>query len=217
MQGGGQTDVVIMDFSKAFDKVAHKHLIKKIGHYGICGKTKNWIESFLSNPTQQVVIKGKYSDKANVQFDVPQGSVLGPYLFLFYINDLPANLSSTVRLFADDTLLYLTVHSQTDADIIQRDLNILEEWEKKWLMHFNVDKCYVLHVSQKRNPLIHNYTLHGQTLKSVESAKYLRVTITSDLCWNCHVSNITNKGNQTLGFLKRNLKIKSQALKAIAY
>ena len=72
-------------------------------------------------------------------------------------------------------------------------------------------------VSRKRNPLIHNYTLHGQSLKSVESAKYLGETITSDLRWNCHVSNITNKGNQTLGFLKRNLKIKSPALKAIAY
>ena len=132
MQSGGQTDVdPVMDFSRAFDKVANKRLVKKIDHYGIRGKTKNWIESFLSNRTQQVVIKGSTQTKQMSNLVFQQGSVLGPCLFLFYINDLPANLSSTVRLFADDTLLYLTVYSQTDADILQRDLHKLEEWEKK--------------------------------------------------------------------------------------
>ena len=217
MQGGGQTDLVIMDFSKAFDKVGHKRLIKKIDYYGIRGKTRDWIEAFLSNRTQRVVVKGGQSDEVNVQSGVPQGSVLGPCLFLLYINDLPDQLSSTVRLFADDTLLYLAVQTQGDADTLQRDLHTLEEWERKWLMEFNTDKCQVLRVSRKRNPVIHNYTLHGKVLEAVETAKYLGVSLTSDLRWNSHITNITNKGNRTLGFLRRNLRIKSPSLKATAY
>lgn len=100
MQGGGQTDVLIMDFSKAFDKEAHQRLIRKLDFYGARNKTRDWIQAFLANRTQQVVVKGKFSDSAQVQSGVPQGSVWGPCLFLFYSNDLPGNLTSTVRLFA---------------------------------------------------------------------------------------------------------------------
>lgn len=119
MQGGGQTDVLIMHFSKAFDKVGHQRLIKKLDYYGIRGRKKEWIQAFLTNRTQQVVVKGKYSVKTNVRSGVPQGSVLGPCLFLLYVNDLPNNLTSTVRLFADDTMLYMAIQSQDDTDALQ--------------------------------------------------------------------------------------------------
>ena len=217
MQGGGQMDVLIMDFSKAFDKVGHQRLIKKLDYYGVRDKTRDWIQAFLANWTQQVIVKGKFSDIAQVQSGVPQGSVLGPRLFLFYINDLPDNLSSTVCLFADDTLLYLAVESQSVANSLQKDLYELENWENRWLMEFNTDKCQVLRVTRKRDPLYHKYTLHGKILESVDSAKYLGITITSDLRWNQHISNIVTKGNQTLGFLRRNLRINSPELKSTAY
>ena len=206
-----------MDFSKAFDKVGHQRLIKKLDYYGVRSKTRDWIQAFLANRTQQVIVRGKYSDIAQVQSGVPQGSVLGPCLFLFYINDLPQNLSSPVRLFADDTLLYLAVEAIGDAISLQNDLRELENWESRWLMEFNADKCQVLRVSRKRDPLIHEYILHGKILESVDSAKYQGVSITSDLCWNQHISNIVTKGNQSLGFLRRNLRINSPELKSIAY
>ena len=109
-QRGGQTDVLVMDFSKAFDKVSHQRLLLKLDHYGIRGKTKEWIKAFLTERSQRVMLSGEISDSTLVLSGVPQGSVLGPVLFLFYINDLPQSLQSNVRLFADDTLLYLTIH-----------------------------------------------------------------------------------------------------------
>ena len=127
------------------------------------------------------------------------------------------NLSSTVRLFADDTLLYLAVESQSDTNSLQKDPYELENWENRWLMEFNADKCQALRVTRKRDPLNHEYTLHGEILESVDSAKYLGGTIPSDLRWNKHISNIVSKGNQTLGFLRRNLRINSPELKSIAY
>ena len=146
-----------------------------------------------------------------VKSGVPQGSVLGPCLFLLYINDLPETLDSTVRLFADDSLLYLTIRSPADTETLQNDQRKLELWEEKWLMimEFNVDKCHVLRVTRKQNPIIHNYTLHRKVLETVDSAKYLGVTLISDLWWNRHITNITHKANQSLCFLRRNLRINS--------
>ena len=128
-------------FQKLSDKVGHQRLIKKLDYYGVRSKTRDCIQAFLANRTQQVIVRGKYSDIAQVQSGVPQGSVLGPCLFLFYISDLPQNLSSPVRLFADDTLLYLAVESIGDAISLQNDLRELENWEGRWLMEFNTEKC----------------------------------------------------------------------------
>ena len=146
--------------------------------------------------------------------DVPQGSVLGPVLFLIYINDLPEYVSnSTVRLFADDTLLYLTIHNSSDCIKLQEDLNNLERWESDWQMSFHPEKCEVIHITTKKKPIIHKYTLHGHTLSSVPQIKYLGVNISQDLKWNSHINSVSSKANQTLGFLKRNLKINSQPIK----
>ena len=100
-----------------------------------------------------------------MQSGVPQGSVLGPCLFLFYVNDLLDNLSFAVHVFADDTLLYLAVKLQSDTNSLQKDLHELENWENKWLMEFNINKCQVLCVSRKREPLNHDYTLHDKILE----------------------------------------------------
>ena len=145
----------------------------------------------------------------DVESVVPQGSVLGPSLFLLYINDMPEGIKSTVRLFADDTIAYLTISSDKDSNDLQNDLDKLALWETKWKMSFHPGKCNVLTISRKNNTIPTSYKLHGHTLKTVESAKYLGCTFTSDLRWNDHVNNICNKANRTIGFLKRNLNIGS--------
>ena len=114
MHDGLQNDVIVLDFSKAFDKVGHERLLKKLSWYGIRGETNEWIRSFLSDRTQAVVVDGHTSSSAPVLSGVPQGSVLGPCLFLYYINDIAESLNSTVRLFADDTMLYLVINSEAD-------------------------------------------------------------------------------------------------------
>lgn len=106
---GKQTDCIIMNFSKAFDNVSHSLIIHKLKHYGITGKTNEWIKNFLSDRTQSAVVEGETSTSIPVGSGVPQGSVMGPSLFLFYINDMPERIQSTVRLFADDTIAYFTI------------------------------------------------------------------------------------------------------------
>ena len=164
LDNGQHTDCLIMDFSKAFDKVSHSLLTHKLQHYGITGKTNNWIKSFLCERTQRVLIEGEASDSIDVESGVPQGSVLGPSLFLFYINDMPENIKSTVRLFADDTIAYITVTS--DDNTLQEDLDKLALWEK-WMMTFHPDKCQVLSVTKNRTPIIKDYLLHSHTLEHV--------------------------------------------------
>ena len=175
-----------MDFAKAFDKVSHMHLIKKLDYYGVRGKSNRWIKSFLSDRQQQVLLEGEHSDKVPVTSGVPQGSVLGPCLFIYYINDIANNMTSTIRLFADDTVAYLAIKGKKDADKLQEDLNKLGEWEKKWQMEFHPQKCEVLSITKNRTIQHHTYKLHGQELQQVNRAKYLGVTITSDMSWNTH-------------------------------
>ena len=126
---GKQTYCLIMDFSKAFDKVNHSLIIHRLKHYGITGKTNEWIKNFLSDRTQSVVVEGETSTSIPVESGVPQKSVLRPTLFLFYINDMPDGVQSTVRLFDDDTIAYVTISSDADAANLQQDLDKLAEWE----------------------------------------------------------------------------------------
>ena len=156
MQESIQNDVVLMDFAKSFDKVAHNRLLYKLSSYGVKGNTFGWIGSFLSGRSQKVVLEGK-SFSVPVLSGIPQGSVLGPVLFLIYINDLPEYVSnSTVRLFADDTLLYLTIHNSSNCDKLQEDLNNLERWESDWQMSFHPQKCEVIHITTKKTPVLHS-------------------------------------------------------------
>ena len=200
-----QIDAVLLDFSKAFDKVPHKRLAAKLHHYGVRGNTLLWIESFLSGRTQRVIVEGQSSSTAPVTSGVPQGTVLGPLLFLSYINDLPSKVNATARLFADDCLLYRRIKSKDDASSLQQDLDSLQTWETDWQMHFNPDKCEVIRISTKRKQLITPYFIHGEELKVTEKAKYLGVTITSNLSWNHHIDNVCKKANNTTAFLRRNL------------
>jgi hypothetical protein len=216
MRGKSQTDVIIMDFAKAFDKVEHNRLCHKLLRHGVQGKTNQWIKAFLSNRTQRVVVENETSTEAPVSSGVPQGSVLGPCLFLFYINDLPVGLQAKTRLFADDTLIYITVSSDS-SNALQEDLHKLEKWEQDWFMKFHPQKCEVLSVTRSQSVVTRDYTLHGHILNRVSSAKYLGVTINHQLKWNEHINNISSKANSTLGFLRRNLQIGSREIKTRAY
>ena len=180
--GKKQTDTLIMDFSKAFDKVSHNRLIYKLDRYGIRGNTQNWIKSFLQDRTQSVVVNGTRSEEVAVTSGVPQGSVLGPCLFLLYINDIADNINSDIRLFADDTMImYLAVTNNSDCQKLQADLDSLSEWEKTWKMEFHPEKCEVLSFSRSREHIKYDYTLNGHILKHVTKAKYLGVNLSSDL------------------------------------
>jgi len=213
----GQVDVAIMDFSKAFDVVDHRRLLYKLKFYGITGPTNNWINAFLSNRKQKVVVDGSISSEATVDSGVPQGSVLGPLLFLLYINDLPACIQSNVRLFADDCIIYREICSANDPETLQEDLKRLEEWEKKWRMTFNVDKCHIMHITKTRKTVKTDYTLHNQSMSVVQQATYLGVEFSSNLSWTPHINKITNKASQNLGFLKRNFHSAKPETKAAAY
>ena len=146
---GKQTDIILLDLSKAFNKVNHSKLLWKLHQYGIHGCELAWIRAFLGSRSQQVVIDGR-NHSIQVTSGVPQGSVLGPILFLVYINDLTDEVRSRVRLFADDMALYLTMESEKCSSALQTDLDILSAWETRWDMEFNPSKCQVVHVTGSR-------------------------------------------------------------------
>ena len=217
VSGGGQVDVAVLDFSKAFDKVPHRRLMEKLSFYGIRDNAHTWIYNFLSDRHQQVVLDGCHSDKAPVISGVPQGTVLGPTLFLLYINDLPECVASQVRLFADDCAIYRAIKTEQDKQILQRDLEILHNWEVKWLMDFNPDKCFVLNITRKKYPMLNKYTLKNVTLQTVKTTTYLGIEISNDLRWSPQIEKCTQKANKTLCFLRRNLKTNNIAVKTQAY
>ena len=133
--------------------MSHRHLLQKLNFYGVRGNTLDWITSFLTGRTQSVVCGGCTSTPSNVLSGVPQGSVLGPLLFLIYINDITQGLSSICHFYADDCILYRRIDSFTDVRALQNDL---EQWEKKWKMSFNIDKCMVVLVT-----LYFNHSITG--------------------------------------------------------
>ena len=170
-----------MDFSKAFDKVDHKRLLLKLHRFGINNDVITWTGSFLSNKTQRVVLDGEESDPCSVMFGVPQGSVLGPCLFILYINNLSDMTESNIRLFADDTIMYPTVSGQTGCQALQVDHKKLKTRESEWLMTFKPNKCEVIRITIKKTPTLFNYTLPEVSLKENDSAKCLGVNISRDL------------------------------------
>lgn len=216
---GCQTDLILLDFAKAFDKVNHLSLLKKISHYGIRNNTLNWIKDFLLNRTQQVSMEGTFSEAAPVLSGVPQGTVLGPLLFLLYINDLPQYVSrdTSVRLFADDSALYRKIKSPEDHTILQQDILSLQQWETDWSMNFHPEKCQLIQITTKRKPSNFIYTIHNVIIGKIEDAKYLGININNKLSWNGHINNICKKAHNSLNFIHRNFKTCSPKIKKNLY
>ena len=213
----GQCDVLFLDFSKAFDKVPHFRLCHKLYHYGIHGTLLSWLQAFLHNRSQYVVVDNQKSYLTPVLSGVPQGTVLAPLLFLIYINDLPGCVYNKARLYADDVLLYSYINSQNDHANLQQDLNSLITWSHTWQMSFNPKKCEFLCVTNRKNPVIYNYHLDSSLIKEVPYSKYLGVIIDNKLSWNPHIQHITTKATQVNAFLYRNLQQCPTAVKSTCH
>jgi hypothetical protein len=219
MHRGKQTDMLILDFSKAFDTVPHQRLLQRLNFYGIQSSTHRWIEAWLCHRSQTVILDGESSVSEKVKSGVPQGTVLGPLLFLLYVNNIADDVGSLTRLFADDCLLYRKINNSEDAAALQHDLDIMVEWSKKWQMQFNADKCYVLRVTNKRSTRssMHSYTMHGKPLKVVDEQAYLEVKLDSKLSWSPQVNNICAKATRMLNFTRRNFHKCSKPVKETVY
>ena len=163
---------------------------------------------------QRVVVDGIQSDLVTADSGVPQGTVLGPILFLLHINDLPSVISSKVRLFADDCLVYREIKNRQGLITLQKDLNLLENRGLKWGMRFNAAKCNIMRMSRKQTPISTQYELSGQVLEEVKDAKYLGVTVSE---WTKHINANTTKANSKLSFLRSNLKGCTEKLRETAY
>ena len=201
---GHAVDIVYLDFAKAFDKVPHRRLIMKCQGLGISGKVLAWIAEWLKDRKQRVVLNGKASGWGEVLSGVPQGSVLGPTLFLIFINDLDVAVEITgalVKKFADDTKCYMVVKSEQDKVRFQTMLQKLENWGTEWQMLFNMDKCHVIHAG-KHNPQF-EYVWGGRDLVVTEAEKDVGVMVTSNLKPSVQCANAAKKANMVLGQIAR--------------
>ena len=192
-------DVLYLDYEKAFDKVPLKRLLLKLDHYGIRGSVLLWIKDFLIDRTYKVRVNGECSQSLGVFSGVPQGSVLGPLLFIAYISDLSALIRTNISLFADDTKLYC--NPLKDKDSFLRDIEVLEEWADTWLMKLNKEKCYILHLGAN-NPH-YTYELKGLELKAVNQHKDLGLIVSSDLKWATHIAQTVKRANSLIYLVQR--------------
>ena len=213
----GQVDVAVLDFSKAFDKVPHRRLLQKLGHYNIDPNVIGWIEAFLKDRTQRVAVDGCLSSEAPVLSGVPQGTVLGPMLFLIFINDIGLDIFSRLRLFADDCLLFREIKSIADSIALQQDLDKLVLWSHTWGMAFNIAKCNVMSITNKKNGITFDYAMEGTLLVKVTETVYLGVTISDTLQWKRHIDKMTSSADRLLGFLWRTMHKCPKPLKEKAF
>ena len=212
-----QVDLILTDFSKAFDKVPHQRLLLKLKNFGVQGPILDWLTCFVTKRTQRVVLEGIKSEEVIVNSGVPQGTVLGPLLFLVFINDIHENVSSQLHLFADDCILYREVISIEDCNNLQRDISSICDWESEWQLEFNAVKYFALRMSHKKRILNVIYKMKGTPLDTVPKHQHLGVTITEKLDWSPHCNTIASKANRTLGVLRRHLKGCSKSVKSTAY
>ena len=204
VENGKQVDVIYTDLTKAFDRVSHSLLIGKLSALGITGSYLQWISSYLHDRKQCVRIGNTLSREISVKSGVPQGSHLGPVLFLLSFNSVASNFNKCKCLmYADDLKLFGPVSSDDDCNDIQEDLTKLANWCDKNFLEININKCKVLRVYKSKRPVEYNYDISGITLESVDSFNDLGVTFCSDLSFNKHIDNIVIKATRMLGFIRR--------------
>lgn len=217
INSGLQVDCIFLDFQKAFDSVSHVLLLQKLHCLGIPNALLMWIEAYLSERQQCVILDGVCSSSVGVLSGVPQGSVLGPLLFLIFINDISDNLSSRVRLYADDCCIYSNITSEADTVQLQNDLNSIVSWCDSWRMTLNLSKCKLVRFTNKKQPRISNYVMAGATLPVETEYKYLGVIFSANLSWNAHINYLTLKASRVLNFLRRNFRQAPTKLKETLY
>ena len=211
LDSGDCVDILYLDFAKAFDKVQHKRLLSKLEALNIKGEILAWIKAWLSNRKHRVVLNGKQSDWCAVPCSVPQGSVLGPILFIIYINDIDGCIEDIIALllkFADDTKVIKRISTVADNLALQDVINNLMAWAKKWQMSFNVGKCKILHLGNNNPQFVYN--MEGVTLNVTSNQKDLGVFVNQSAKPSLQVSKAAQKANQVLGRLLRSFKCREK-------
>ena len=200
-----QSEIVYLDLSKAFDTVSHSLLLHKLTASGVNDSLFQWFTDYLTNRSQKVLIKGTTSLSLPVLSGVPQGSILGPLLFLWSINDLPDELSSSTLafLFADNTKLVHIIHSESDITNFQQDIDKVFNWSTKWWMKFSLDKCKAVRVTRKKSPIQGTFNIGNHVVSQTDTQKDLGVVVNNNLKWSSHIISSSSKANQILGFLYR--------------
>ena len=196
------------------------YLLVKLHNFGIRGRLLRWLSNFLCGRFQRVTVLGATSEPLPVLSGVPQGSILGPLLFLIYVNDLPKSISqgTTMAMFADDTKCHRAIKNLQDSEILQSDLNNITRWCHDWRMELNKSKCVVLHITRSRAPAITQYTVLNSPISQTNSQKDLGMLITNDLKWNKQVQEVSFKANKMLGFVKRSsYDIYNQSVRKMLY
>ena len=197
----GSVDVVYLDFQKAFDKVPHRRLMAKVRALGIGGSVADWIQAWLTGRKQRVVVGGTPSGWSPVTSGVPQGSVLGPLLFLIYINDIDQGLVSKISKFADDTKLGVNAADPNAVEELRGDLARIGEWSERWQMPFNTGKCHVLHVGVRNARA--DYSLLGSPVTPTQQETDLGVLMTSEFKFGAQCVAAEKKAQKILGYIKR--------------
>ena len=190
--------------SKAFDRVWHRDLLFKLRQHGIAGPLLKWISDYLSDRTQRVAVKSCVSSTRSVNAGVPQGSVLGPLLFLIYVNDIADSLLSLTRLFADDSSLFYSTSSILDLQgIINQDLQILSAWAKQWLVNFNPLKTEGILFTLKRMFNLPHIFFGGILINFVTDHKHLGLTLNNKGRWGKHIENIVTSASKIIGIMRK--------------
>jgi hypothetical protein len=206
IEDGFPVDILFTDFLKAFDKVCHRLLIFKLEKYGIGGRLLDWLKDFLSDRKQRVVIGEQESSWKEVYSGVPQGSVLGPLLFIIYINDLLENLINQGKLYADDSKVICILRDPEAPQSLQDDIGKLIDWTTKWKMAFNCSKCKRMHVGRKNPSFDYQMTDtvndNVHTLECSTEERDLGIFVTENLKWSTHCHIASAKGNKALEILR---------------
>lgn len=205
-QGYG-LDIIYLDYRKAFDSVPHRRLMAKLQSFGIKGRLLQWLENFLVSRTMRVGVRGTFSSRRTVQSGVPQGSVLGPLLFLLFVNELPSWITCQIKMFADDTKIWCKIEQQSDSTNLQKDLDKLNQWSHTWQLSFNPEKCKVMHIG---HPYRTEYFMtEGPTRKKLESAEEERdlgVIVRSDLKSASQCTKAATSARKIIGMVRRHFK-----------
>ena len=219
LQQGCDTDAIYLDFATAFDTVSHQKLLFKLETYGVTGKALQWIKAFLSGRTQRVYIGSAVSTSVPVSSSVPQGTVLGPTLFIIFINDIAdCVLNSSIRLFADDAKLYKKIGDRNvDPFVLQADLARIVDWSNRWQLRLSKAKCKTLCITNRRNHYDSIYSIDNHHLEAVTSIKDLGYTVSSNLKFSQHCAIISAKALRTSALIFRVFRSKSVSVLLRAY
>ena len=196
--------MVFVDISKAFDRVWHAGLLHKLEQHGISGDLLRWISSYLSNRTQSVVFNSVTSSPKSTTAGVPQGSVLGPLLFLIYVNDISDNLLSLTRLFADDSSLFFSGTNLRDIEgIINHDLIMVTEWARKWMVNFNPNKTEAMFFRYFQDQEYPVLVFDNVNVKFVSQHKHLGLTFSENMKWKCHKDSVLTSASRMIGIMRK--------------